>query len=61
MSLYIPAGLQFRDNVAYDNMQIGGMGAAAEAGLQSGKGAVNALLEQTGKTLGSALKWCCEC
>jgi len=55
VSLYIPAGLQFRDNVAYDNMQIGGMGAAAEAGLQSGKGAVNALLEQTGKTLGSAL------
>jgi len=54
VSLYIPAGLQFRDNVAYDNMQIGGMGAAAEAGLQSGKGAVNALLEQTGKTLGSA-------
>jgi hypothetical protein len=54
VSLYIPAGIQFRDNVAYDNMQIGGMGAAAEAGLKSGSGAVNALLQQTGKTLGSA-------
>ena len=54
VSLYIPAGLQFRDNVAYDNMQIGGMGAAVESGLKSGQGAINALLEQTGKTLGSA-------
>jgi hypothetical protein len=54
VSLYLPIGLQFRDNVMYENMQIGGMGAAAEAGLKSGSGAVNALLEQTGKTLSSA-------
>lgn len=54
VSLYLPAGLQFRDNVAYDNMDLGGMGAAAESGLKSGSGAVNALLEQTGKTIGSA-------
>ena len=54
VSLYIPAGLQFRDNVAYDNMQIGGFGAAAEAGLQSGSGVVKALMEQAGKTIGSA-------
>ena len=56
VSLYIPAGLQFRDNVAYDNMQIGGMGAAAETGLQSGSGVVKSLMEQAGKTIGAAMK-----
>ena len=30
ISLYLPVGLQFRDTVSYDNMQLGGMGAWAD-------------------------------
>jgi len=55
ISLYLPVGLQFRDNVMYDNMQLGGMGAAAEAGLKGGGSAVAAILEQTGKTISNAM------
>ena len=45
VSLYLPVGLQYRDNVAYDNMDLGGMGAGVESGLKSGSGAVNALID----------------
>ena len=55
ISLYLPVGLQFRDTVSYDNMQLGGMGAAAEAGLKGGGSAVAAILEQTGKTISNAM------
>lgn len=55
VSLYLPIGLQYRDNVAYDNMDLGGMGAAAEAGLQSGQGAISALIEGGLKTLQAGL------
>lgn len=55
VSLYLPIGLQYRDNVQYENMDIGGMGAGAEAGLKQGMGAVNALIEGGLKTLTAGL------
>jgi len=55
VSLYLPVGLQYRDNVAYDNMDLGGMGAAAEAGLKGGEGAIKGLMEGGLKTLGAGL------
>ena len=55
VSLYLPIGLQYRDNVAYENMDIGGLGAGAEAGLKQGMGAVNALIEGGLKTLTAGL------
>jgi hypothetical protein len=33
VELYLPAGLQFRDNVTYENFDLGGAGAAMEGGL----------------------------
>lgn len=33
VSLYLPAGLAFRDNVTYENFDLGAMGAAMEGGL----------------------------
>lgn len=33
VQLYLPAGLAFRDNVTYENFQLGGVGATMEAGL----------------------------
>lgn len=55
VSLYLPVGLQYRDNVAYENMDLGGLGAGAEAGLKSGVGATKALVEGGMKTLSSGL------
>ena len=55
VSLYLPVGLQYRDNVAYDNMDLGGMGAGVESGLQSGSGAISALLDGGLKTFQNAL------
>lgn len=55
VSLYLPVGLQYRDNVAYENMDLGGMGGAAEAGLKSGAGAIKGLVEGGMKTLSSGL------
>lgn len=55
VSLYLPIGLQYRDNVQYENMDIGGIGAGAEAGLKQGMGAVNALIEGGLKTLTAGL------
>lgn len=55
VSLYLPVGLQYRDNVGYENMDLGGMGAAAEAGLKSGSGAIKNLIEGGMKTLSAGL------
>jgi len=55
VSLYLPVGLQYRDNVAYDNMDLGGMGSAAEAGLKSGSGAVSAMVDNFKSTLSAGL------
>ena len=55
VSLYLPVGLQYRDNVAYENMDLGGMGGAAERGLQSGSGAIKSLIEGGMKTLSAGL------
>ena len=55
VSLYLPVGLQFRDNVSYDNMDLGAMGAAAESGLNSGKGALSSIVEGGMKTLSATL------
>ena len=55
VSLYLPVGLQYRDNVAYENMDLGGMGAGVESGLKSGSGAVNALIDGGFKTFQAAL------
>ena len=33
IDLYLPMGLQYRDNVTYENFDLGGVGAAMEAGL----------------------------
>lgn len=55
VSLYLPVGLQYRDNVAYENMDLGGMGAAAERGLKSGSGAISSLIEGGLKTLTAGL------
>lgn len=54
VSMYLPVGLQFRDNVAYENMDIG-MGAAAEAGVKRGVSAIGSLIEGGLKTLGAGL------
>jgi len=55
VSLYLPVGLQYRDNVAYENMDIGGMGAGVESGLKTGSGAINALIDGGLKTLTAGL------
>jgi hypothetical protein len=55
VSIYLPVGLAFRDNVAYDNMDLGGLGAAAERGLQSGTGAISEMIDAGMKTLSSGL------
>lgn len=55
VSIYLPLALAFRDNVAYDNMDIGAMGAAAQMGLQSGTGALAEMIDAGLKTVASGL------
>lgn len=55
VSIFLPLALAFRDNVAYDNMDIGGMGAAAQMGLQGGTGALSEMINAGAKTLASGL------
>lgn len=55
VSLYLPVGLQYRDAVSYDNMDLGGMGASAEAGLKSGGSAIGAIIQGGMKTLQAGL------
>jgi hypothetical protein len=56
VSLYLPAGLQYRDNVTYENFDLGGAGAGAEAALQGGSGAIAGLIEGGMSTLSAGLK-----
>lgn len=56
VSLYLPVGLQYRDNVAYDNVDLGGLGGAAESALVGGGSAVGGIIEGGMKTLTAALK-----
>lgn len=55
VSIFLPLALAFRDNVAYDNMDIGGTGAAAQMGLQGGTGALSEMINAGAKTLASGL------
>ena len=55
VSIFLPLALAFRDNVAYDNVDIGGMGAAAQMGLQGGTGALSEMINAGAKTLASGL------
>lgn len=55
VDIYMPMGLQFRDNVAYENMDLGAVGAGAEAGLSSGVGALKGMIEAGTKSLASGL------
>lgn len=55
VSLYLPVGLQYRDNVQYDNMDLAGMGGAAESGLKSGAGAISAMVDNFKSTISSGL------
>ena len=56
VSLYLPIGLQYRDNVQYENFDLGGgIGAGAEKGLTSGTGAIKGLIEGGFKTLSAGL------
>jgi hypothetical protein len=55
VSLYLPIGLQYRDNVQYENFDLGGIGAGAEKGVTSGTGAIKGLIEGGMKTLTAGL------
>ena len=55
VQLYMPAGLQYRDTVNYENMDLGGLGATTERALQSGSGVLNTLIEGGMSTLSSGL------
>lgn len=55
VALYLPVGLQYRDNVAYENVDIGGAGAAAQKGIQSGSGIVNSIIEGGSQTFAAGL------
>lgn len=55
VDIYLPLGLQIRDNVAYENMDLGGLGAGAQEGLTSGVGAIKGMIEAGTKTLAAGL------
>lgn len=55
VSLYLPVALQYRDNVAYENMDIGAMGAAAQKGIQSGGGIASSIIEGGAQTFAAGL------
>ena len=48
VELYLPAGLAFRDNVTYENFQLGGVGAAMEQGAAQGIGFAESTLRGVG-------------
>ena len=56
VKLYLPAGLAYRDTVNYDNMDIGGLGAAAEQAVMKGGSVVKSLFEGGKQTIGAAMK-----
>ena len=53
--MYLPAGLVFNDGVAYDNVNIGLMGLAAERDMQSNRNALESVAA-LGDTIGQLLK-----
>jgi len=55
VDIYLPLGLQFRDNVGYENMDLGGMGAGAQEGLTGGIGALKGMIEGGVKSLAQGL------
>ena len=55
VSIYLPLGIQFRDNVAYENMDLGAKGAGALNALSSGGSAVMGMIEAGTKSLASGI------
>ena len=59
VQLYLPQSISFRDGANYDNADLGGMGATAEAAIQSGSGLAAAAMKglaSEGKSLIDAFK-----
>lgn len=55
VKLYTPVALQFRDNVAYDNADLGFAGGVAEAAAKSGSNILSSLAGAVGSTLSAGL------
>lgn len=56
VKLFTPVALQFRDNVAYDNADLGFGGGIGEAAGKSGKNILSSLLGGVGSTLTAGLQ-----
>ena len=56
VSLYLPLGIQYRDNVAYENMDLGASGGAAELAMKSGASALAAMIDTGAQTLAAGFK-----
>ena len=56
VSVYLPLGLQYRDNVAYENMDLGASGGAAELAMKSGANALSAMIDAGAQTLAAGFK-----
>jgi|TARA_B110000908_G_scaffold19741_1_gene22256 hypothetical protein len=56
VKLYLPTGLAYRDTVNYDNMDIGGMGAAAEGAAMKGGSIAKSIMDGGISTVSDALK-----
>ena len=56
VKLFTPVALQFRDNVAYDNADLGFGGGIGEAAGKSGKNILSSLLGGVGSTLSAGLQ-----
>lgn len=54
VKLYLPAGLAYRDTVTYENFDLGGMGAGAEAALKSGGSVAKSIFDGGVQTLSAA-------
>ena len=56
VSMYLQLGLQFRDNVAYENMELGAIGAAAQIGFESGASAIGKMIDAGMQTLSAGIR-----
>ena len=56
VKLFTPVALQFRDNVAYDNADLGFGGGIGEAAGKSGKNLLSSLMGGVGSTLSAGLQ-----
>jgi len=54
VKLYLPTGLAYRDTVNYENFDLGGMGAGAEAALKSGGSVAKSIFDGGVQTLSAA-------